>query len=101
LVNTLSGFGDFSIKISYEDQITAYFMKELNSAIARIPDQKLKETVLIEMISTKIENKPNFLKVLRQNLSSIYQKLYAIFKTDITDTDFALYFKKAILKYEQ
>ena len=101
LVNTLSGFGDFAIQISYEDQISAYVMNTFNKIIKNIKDISLKEQIVIEMMTNDLSKKKHLLKVFRENLPTIQQTLYNKFKHDLTNTDFQLYFKKAILRYEQ
>lgn len=101
LVNTLSGFGDFAIQISYEDQIAAYVMNTFNNIIKNIKDISLKEKIMIEMMTSDLSKKKHLLKIFRDNLPKIQQTLYNKFKHDLTNTDFQLYFKKAILRYEQ
>ena len=100
LVNTLSGFGDFSVQISFEDQIGANVMARLNKRVMDIKDEKMRITVINEMTETDIEKKKFFLKFFRENISYIREELYTKFKDDMTSTDFDLYMKKAIMKYE-
>lgn len=121
LINVISGFGDFNIKISWRDQIIANFTGRLN-AKARDIDinidincklyeinknsleelESFKEKVLEEMIVTSSDynSRLNFLKFFRKNMLSIRDELYSEFKLYITDTDFDLYFRSAISSYE-
>lgn len=100
LVNTLSGFGDFSIRISFEDQISANVMARFNRYLMEMKDEKTRDLVLSEMTEANLEDKPNFLQFFRKSIPIIREDLYEKFKRDMTSTDFDLYMKKAIMKYE-
>ena len=45
-------------------------------------------------------NAPIFLKFFREHLGNIRHEIWEEFKEDITDTDFDMYFRKAVQKYE-
>jgi hypothetical protein len=47
-----------------------------------------------------IKHRPHFLKFFRESLPNIRQEMYEDFKDDMEDTDFDMYFRKAIAKYE-
>ena len=102
LINTISGFGDFSIKISWREQICANFTGRLNARIRDMDNISLQEKILEEMIieSNDYNLRKRFLKFLRTNILSIREELYDEFKNHISDTDFDLYFRGAISKYE-
>ena len=102
LVNTISGFGDFSMKISWRDQIASNLLGRLNARIRDMDNLTLQEKVLEEMTipSGDYALRKHFLKFLRANMLSIREELYTEFKTYITDTDFDLYFRAAISVYE-
>lgn len=169
LLNSLSGFGDFSIKISWEDQIIANFSGRINSFVRKIdcftddnpffneqlenvielwlnenPYEKdkygynlsdklldsskpittkeivkeflktensnmiqncitnFKENVLNEMIidSSNYSLRQNFSLFFRTYMPLIKEELYFEFNNFVTDGDFDLYFKKAIMKYQ-
>lgn len=102
LVNTISGFADFNFKISWEDQIVANFTGRLNSKIRDMDNLTLQEKILTEMAisSDNYEKRKNFLKFFRKTMCSIREEMYDEFKTYISDTDFDLYFRKAISIYE-
>lgn len=145
LVNVISGFGDFNLRISWRDQIVANFSGRLNYRAKNITNksqedknfnmycrknnddckhdtirqeiiaskkekilskseqlEEFQEKVLNElMISTnEFEERKNFLRFFCKNMLSIREELYEEFKDHITDTDFDLYFRSAISKYE-
>lgn len=150
LVNVISGFGDFNLRISWRDQIISNFTGRLNARARDItksvdeyknfrlyckniankeddakedtirqellsernkqkenktPEQQLEEfqdKVLCEMSldSDKFKSRKNFLRFFRKNMLSIRQELHKEFKAHIPDTDFDLYFRQAIAKYE-
>lgn len=56
LVNSITGFGEFEIKISWEDQVIANFTGRLNAAARKIPEVWFKDTKKHRIvISTMIE----------------------------------------------
>jgi hypothetical protein len=128
LVNVISGFGNFNLRISFRDQIIANFTGRLNAKARDICNPShldtnhkiyctsetksnqehldnllsFQEKVLEEMtiLSSDYSKRLNFLKFFRKNMLSIREELYNEFKTHITDTDFDLYFRSAISSYE-
>lgn len=162
LINVISGFGDFNIRISWEDQIVSNFVGRLNSAARNITkdniyrEEKLKdiieiflrkeentellneiennidkpnvsfndcilkyidditeenineliqdftETVINEIILTNegYINRQSFSLFFNNNVSKIRQEMYEEFKNYISDTDYDLYFRKALMTYE-
>lgn len=102
ILNTLSGFTDFSIKISFEDQIVSNLQGRLNARIRMIKDTNYMYKIIEEMtIDTHHYNlRSNFLKFFRENIPSIRQEMYEEFCNYMEDTDYDLYFRKAIFKYE-
>ena len=130
LVNAISGFGDFNLRISWRDQIVANFTGRLNFRARNIINkdeedknfdlycikntknkdtlskseqlEQFQENVLTELTinSSDFETRKHFLKFFRKNMLSIREELYEEFKDHITDTDFDLYFRSAISSYE-
>lgn len=166
LVNVISGFGKFNIRISWEDQIVANFTGRLNALARKITNKdslyystKLDDVIelylnynseikndIIESItlSNKLTDKPNmkeiihkylqddrdnkiqnsvenfsenvinemtissssfkdrqsFLLFFRTSMLPIREEMYNEFKDYISDTDFDLFFRKAIYTYE-
>ena len=130
LVNVISGFGDFNITISWEDQIISNFSGRLNFNAKHITntsdiDENIKKYCInIEKSDTKdtkleklndfqgkvfeqmsISNikfslRKDFLAFFRANMLKIREEMYDEFNKYISDTDYDLYFRKAISHYE-
>lgn len=102
LINTISGFGDFTMRISWRDQITGNLTARINKKIQDMDDLRLQEKVMNEMTleTPYYEDRKNFLKFLRIHVFSLREELYSEFKQYITDTDFDLYFRGAMSVYE-
>jgi hypothetical protein len=102
LINTISGFGDFSMRISWRDQIISNLSGRLNAKIREMDDLDLQEKVLEEMTieSCNYEKRKHFLRFFRENVIDIMEEMYHEFKELVTDTDFDLYFRQAVSAYE-
>jgi hypothetical protein len=103
IVNTLSGFDEnMSISIGFDDQIASNLEARLNNKIKELKDEEYLDKVLEEMTITNIHYnlRSNFLRFFRENISHIRQEMYEEFRHYITDEDFDLYIKKAVLRYE-
>lgn len=102
LINTISGFGDFSMRISWRDQIVSNLTGRLNKRIREMDNYKLQEKVLEQMTleTDKYEQRKHFLKFLRRNVLAIREEMYEEFKSHIDDTEFDMYFRRAISMYE-
>lgn len=102
LCNVISGFGDFSIRISWRDQIIANLNGRLNKRIRDMDDLKMQENVLSEMTikSSEYQDRCNFLEFFRNNVLSIREEMHLEFREYISDTDFDLYFRNAVDMYE-
>ena len=168
LINVISGFGNFNIRISFEDQIIANFIGRLNSKVRYIQsddspfrkerlndvielwlnsknNEELKKSLETELnpnnnidtkpnlndiinkfLSTdkeeKIENcinnfaelvfnemmlsssnyraRQNFALFFRTYVGAIREEMYEEFKEFLSDTDFDLYMRKALMSYE-
>lgn len=126
LINTLSGFGDLTVGISWEDQIIANFSGRLNSAARNITekdftylgdvrsllkdDDMTDEDLVVEFQSRVLEemtkitydysNHSHFSLFLRKNLPGIKEEMYQEFTSHLDDTTFDLYMRKAIMHYE-
>jgi len=155
LVNIISGFGNFNIRISFQDQIISNFTGRLNAKARAItsPDsifrldraedvvelwllnnethsrieKKLKirdivveflsenrekkieecvqcfaESVFNEMMikSSKSYERRSFGLFFRTHMPAIRQELAEEFKEFVSETDFDLFFRKAIMMYE-
>jgi hypothetical protein len=132
LVNTISGFGDLSIAISFEDQIVSNFSARLNSYAQKICDEdsifrdkafedvkklhnsenpdETKDTVienfydsvLNEMMlsSSDYRNRPCFLLFFRTYMSKIREEMFKEFIEYVSESEFDLYFRKALSYYD-
>lgn len=103
ILNVLSGFeGEFGIRIGYDDQIIANVKAKLNKAIMDLDDEKYAGDILEEMTisNDNYDQRKNFLKFFRENISKIREELRKEYIQNIDESDFDLYFKKAILHYE-
>ena len=61
LINSISGFGEFNIRISFEDQITSNFTGRLNARIRAICDEDsmFRTTKLNDVVELWLNNKEN------------------------------------------
>lgn len=102
LVNTISGFGDLSIRISWRDQIISNLSGRLNTVIRNMDNLLLQGKVLAEMTLQvdDYERRKHFLKFMRANILDIYNEMYLEFKQYMDDIDFELHFRSAISMYE-
>ncbi len=102
LINTISGFGDFNMRISWREQIISNLTGRLNAIIREMDDLDLQEKIIEEMTveSSEYERRKHFLKFFRQHILGIMEEMYEEFKEHITDTDFDLYFRQAVSMYE-
>ena len=101
IVNCISGFGDVSLQISFEDQIITVLETRLNSKIME-EDEITSDTILDEMTLPVrfYDKRGTFLKFFRTHISKIREDMYQEFKGHISDHDYDLFFRKAIMHYE-
>ena len=130
LVNSVSGFGDMNLSISFEDQIVSNFGARLNAYARNIAvdfrnepylsdikkllkfeegkddlDELLNnfyDSVIDEMMlsCSDYKNRPSFLLFFRTYMSRIREEMFKEFIEYITETDFDLYFRKALSHYD-
>jgi len=99
IVNTISGFGDVSLQISFEDQIISVLESRLNSKI--MEDEK--SDIILDEMTLPVrfyDKRGTFLHFFRTHISKIREDMYQEFKDHISDQDYDLYFRKAIMHYE-
>lgn len=101
IVNTISGFGEMSLTMSFEDQIISVLETRLSNKIREMDADEM-DTVLEEMMLPVrfYDKRGTFLKFFRSNISAIREDMYAEFQSYINTYDFDLYFRKAIMHYE-
>jgi len=102
IVNSITGFGEFSFKMTWKEQIIANFSGRLNARARAIQDEEIKGLVLSEMSvkSSDWHNRTNFLAFFRKHMLSIREEMYREFCKHVDDFEFDLYFRDAISKYE-
>jgi hypothetical protein len=102
LVNSISAFGDFTMRISWREQIVANLSGRLNARARAIDDLNFQEQVLNEMIieSDNYEERKHFLRFFRRSILGIREEMWGEFREHISDQDFDLYFRAAISTYE-
>lgn len=100
LVNTLSGFIDVSLRISWSDQITANLSGRLNALIRELDDLDQQEKILEQMTNENISDKTALLEFLTKNISAIQGQMFQEFTKHISPEDFDLHFKRALMVYE-
>jgi hypothetical protein len=101
ILNTLSGFGEFDLKISWSDQITANFSGRFAACINKISDTELKEDIITGFTATMEENpemRRKFLNFFMKTMPYIREEMWLEFKEYIDDSDFDLSFRKAVAK---
>ena len=98
IVNTMSGFGDFSLTIGLEEQMYSYFKLEMEKYIKNLEDSE-KDLILNELSESQ-EIKPNLLKFYRKYLIDIRNCLHNKFLQDVSEDDFELYFRNSLVKFE-
>jgi hypothetical protein len=97
LMNVLSGFGDYSLRISWQDQISANLKGRLNAKMQK--DENM-EKIIEEMINRDLADRSEFLKFFRKNISSIREEMYQEFRHFMEDLEWDEYFQKAVLQYD-
>lgn len=99
LANTLSGYDDFMLRLSYREDILSKVVHHMNKHVMADEDQ---ERLLYQMTlpHSRYTDRKDFLSFLRTRIPSIKEELYAEYKDVVSDTDFDLYLKQAILVYE-
>ena len=103
LINTLSGYCEHNVRISWADQVAGNLSGRLNSRIRELEDIDYQTNILAEMTlnqDNSVSDRSNFMKFFRESLPYIREELFDIFKDDMTDTDFDLYLRRAIIQYE-
>lgn len=97
LVNSISGFGDFEMKISFEDQIIANFIGRMN---ARLKSYKDVDDVLEEIISRDGSLRKKYNQFIISSYSTVKEELWREFSNFITNGEFDIYLRKAIISFE-
>jgi hypothetical protein len=103
LLNSLSGFDSklSFLSVDIEKQIYSSFSGRFNKLIKNSPDQeKILEEITIE--SKYPEKRKHFLLFFRKSIPDINNELYNefVFGMNVDPSDFDMWFRNAIIKYE-
>jgi hypothetical protein len=107
LLNVLSGFGQFSMRISWADQITANFSARFYAMIEKIKNQEKKEKIITGFSLNPGDNNENkeisdiFRRFFFKKMPIIRESMYGEFKDYISDEDFDFNFRKSITQIIQ
>lgn len=102
LLNVLSGYRDFSIRIPPEHALRARFFFLLNNAIVKIEDEETRSIVMDELTlpASHYSERIHFMTFFAAQLPILKEALYEHFKNTMSDTDFDFYLRKCIYHYE-
>ena len=99
LINVLSGFGEYDITISFEDQFKAKFQLLLEKKCNEIEDEDYKMDIFMDMTHTEHSNKNAFLKFFMSCFGEINGELRKDFKDYISETEFEEYLRTCVSYY--
>ena len=104
LLNVLTGYRDFQIRIPPEYALRCRFFQLINRCIIGIcdidPERGARIMDQMTLPPNLFEKRSEFLSVFREKLPTIKEDLYKEFKDMMTDTDYDFYLRKAIFSYE-
>lgn len=93
LVNVLSGFTEFSLEISWKEQIKANLMEKLKHLLM-LPENS---DAMLEMTNEKLIDKTNYNRFIMKHINIIQQDMFNEFKSYITEDDFLRWFRDAMV----
>ena len=101
LLNIISGYDEISIGISLEDDFMVKVQMHLNQYISGMSDTRM-ESVILEMgdRSKSLLDRSDYRQFVSDALSAIQLDLWNEYKDRLDETDFGLYMRKAIMRYE-
>lgn len=103
LINTVSGFGDLSVRITFEQQIASNLAGRLNAILRKMEDQDRKMDILCEMrADLPLCEKIKYIQFYREHINDIIKELHSEFVDEgyITDDNFVEYIRSATMAYE-
>ena len=104
LLNVLSGYRNFKIRIPPEYALRCKLFHHLNNGIIDISkkDPERGSMIMDQMTlpSSHYSQRKEFLEFFRAQLPTLKESLYVEFKDMMTDTDYDFYLRKAIFSYE-
>jgi hypothetical protein len=105
LLNILSGFGEFNMRVSWADQIIANFSGRFHALVNKVKNEEKKGKIVMGFTldpdsgddeSKEIRNV--FRKFFMKKVPVIREEMYGEFKEYISDEDFDFNFRKAIMQ---
>ena len=96
LVNVLSGFDDFQVKISHYDRLKSLFNHNITQYMKEDPNY---DDLVLELAEKPI-NRKLFQSFLQNMTIKISEDLYDEFIEDINDEDYYTYIRKISMEYE-
>jgi hypothetical protein len=98
IVNSVSGFGVYNLTIDVADQFIASFKARFNKKI----QESLKSGDVLDDMTTgnDLLLKDVYRECFLENIELLRQEMYEEFNEYMTDADFDLYFRKALIIYE-
>lgn len=102
MINSISGFGDFAVEISIEDQVLGNISGRLNAKLQSVEDEELQAKIMEEMTlpSSLFDRRLNFLCFFRDHVGDILNDIRDEFKELCSSFDMDLYIRKALYFYE-
>lgn len=97
LANVCSGFGDFSVRIAWEDEIFMNLSARLNRCMT---EEKNVDDILENITTDDYSSKQVYHQFFLEHISKIKEEMYQEFTEYMDDSDWDLYFRKALLKYQ-
>lgn len=108
LLNTLSGFGEFNIRISFTDQVVSNFSGRFYSEIQKVKNPEKKGYITVGFTADKDDNDSEtkkarniFRKFFMKKIPKIREEMYLEFKDYMSDSDYDMAFRKAITQIIQ
>lgn len=95
LVNTLSGFGDFRLGISWEDQIISTFATRFNQLI--IASEHVDE--ILDEMTEGFDRQAHIRELHQKTLAKLRQEMYEEYHDYMEDVEFDTYFGIAYQRY--
>lgn len=105
LLNVLSGYGEFSMRISWADQITSNFSGRFHAFVNKIKNEDKKGKIVIgftldpDLTDDESKDIRNvYRRFFMKKMPVIREEMYGEFKAYISDDEFDKNFRKAIMQ---
>ena len=102
LLNVLSGYRDFAIRIPPEHALRSRFFFLLNKAMIEMEDDEARSIIMDELTlpASHYSERIHFLTFFAGQLPILKEALYEDFRDTMSDVDFDFYLRKCIYHYE-